>query len=128
MRRRKSTMRIIFGLLILFGLAFTLIGSGNRKAGTHQAAPLDSDPESYPRYTPSIVDVAFIDSSHAWAVDLSGNTLYRIDNGVAVRKRVTDFKGNTFLSFVNRNTGFAFVYSLGEARLWRTTDGGESWR
>ncbi len=117
-----------FAILILITCVFTfIVGCGGEGATSSGQAAHVPSPDVIPNQ-PTIADVAFIDTSFAWATDLRGKAMYRIDNGAPVQKRTPDFGGKTYLSFVNRSMGFAFVYSLGEARLWRTTDGGESWR
>lgn len=118
-----------FAILILITCVFTFIvgcgGGGATSSG--QATHLVPSPDVIPNQ-PTIADVAFVDTSYAWATDRIGKELYRIDNGAAVQKRTPAFGGKTYLSFVNSSTGFAFAYSGGEARLWRTTDGGVSWQ
>src|SRR5215217_828047 len=121
--------RCSFVIPVLISSVFALIVacSGEVVTNSGQAARLVSSPDVISN-RPTIADVAFIDTSYAWATDHSGKALYHIDNGAPVRKRATDFEGKTFLSFINQHTGFAFAYSGGQARLWRTTDGGESWQ
>jgi len=126
------TMRIMcsFLVLALFSFVFTLSVGCSREVATRpdQTARLASDSKNDP-YEPNIGDVVFIDTSEAWALDRRGTALYRIDEGTALRKQATDFGGGkTLISFVDRKTGFAFCHSVERGRLWRTTDGGETWQ
>jgi hypothetical protein len=98
-----------FVILILITCVFTFImgcgGEGATSSG--QATPLVPSPDVITDQ-PTIIDVALIDTSRAWATDRIGKELYRIDNGAPVQKRAPEFGGKTYLSFVNQRTGFAF--------------------
>lgn len=118
-----------FVILILFSSVFTLILGCGREVVTSsaQAAPSDPGAENDP-YRPAIADVAFIDSSEAWAIHRSGTVLYHLVKGTPLRKHATDFGSRPLISFVDRDTGFAFAHSVERATLWRTTDAGQSWQ
>jgi photosystem II stability/assembly factor-like uncharacterized protein len=122
-------MRIICTfLLCLFSLAVTLVVGGSREAPKSPAQDAHLNPAPENSYERAIADVSFIGSTDVWASEFSGTALYHIDNELSPRKQATDFGGKTFLSFINRRTGFAFAYKVGRASLWRTTDGGEHWQ
>ena len=114
-----------FVVLILLSSAFTLIvgRGGDVATSSGQAAPVEPDGNNdlYPR---GIADVAFIDGSHAWAIDQKGTALYQLKEGASPRKQATNFGGRPLISFVDQKTGFAFA----REKLWRTTDAGQSWQ
>ena len=114
-----------FVVLILVSAVFTLIvgcgGEGATSSG--QAAQLEPGTDD-PVYLPGIADVAFIGSSHAWAIDQRGTALYEVRESASPRKQATEIGGRPLISFVDQKTGFAFALQ----RLWRTTDAGQSWQ
>ena len=127
----SATVRATCGLVILILLAsvFTLIVGRSCEVVTSstQAARSDSDTKNDPT-RPAIADVAFIDSSDAWAINRSGAALYHVENGASPRKHATNFGSRPLISFVDHKTGFAFAHSVKRATLWRTTDAGQSWQ
>jgi len=123
----SGTARAICGFvgLILLSSVFTLIvgcgGEGATRSG--QAAHLEPGTEDTV-YLPGIADVAFIDSSHAWAINQKGTVLYEVRESASPRKQATKFGSRPLLSFVTPKTGFAFA----RRTLWRTRDAGQSWQ
>lgn len=123
-------MRIACGFLILvLFIVFSIIIGCSREVATN---PDQSAPGSHSKdgsYEPAIADITVIDSSEAWAIDRTGTTLYHAHNGASVGKQATDFGiSKTLISFVDHQTAFAFADNVGLARLWRTTDAGQSWQ
>ena len=114
-----------FVVLILLSSVFTLIVGRGGEGATSSGQASHSKPGTEDIvYLPGIADVAFIDSSHAWAIDQKGTTLYQVEEGTSARKHATDFGRRPLLSFVTPKKGFAFA----RRRLWRTTDAGQSWQ
>src|SRR5262249_39964082 len=113
-----------FVILILFSAVFTFILGccGEVATSSGQAAHVEPGTEDFV-YLPGIADVAFIDSSHAWAID-QGGTLYHVAEGRSPRKQTTNFGRRPVISFIDHKTGFAFA----REKLWRTTDAGRSWQ
>lgn len=113
-----------FVVLILLSSVFTLIvgcgGEGATSSG--QAAHLEPGTEDIVQL-PGIADVAFVNSSQAWAINQRGTTLYHVGDGTSPRKQTTDLGRRPLISFVDQKTGFAFA----RGRLWRTRDSGRSW-
>ena len=108
------------GLLIS---VFTfIVGGGGNGTSSGQAAHVDPGTEDIV-YLPGIADVAFIDSSHAWAIDQRGTALYEVRENASPRKQATELGRRPLLSFVDQKTGFVFA----RRRLWRTIDAGQSW-
>lgn len=114
-----------FVVLILLSSVFTfIVGCGGEGAtSSGQASHLEPGTEDTV-YLPGIADVAFIDSSHAWAINQKGTALYEVRESAPPRKHATEFGSRPLISFVDQKTGFAFA----RRRLWRTTDAGQSWQ
>lgn len=115
-------MRIVFSLLLGCVFSFAVVVGGSGELATRAQQP----PYSIDSLRQSIVDFALIDSGHAWATDR--HSLYHTNDGTRLRKQRMNFKGKTLLSFVDRNTGFAFCHAGLDGQVWRTTNAGETWQ
>src|SRR5678815_777995 len=85
------------GVIILFATIVITVGSREVATSPAQAVPLNSVPDVV-AIGPAVSDVAFIDTSYAWAVDRTGGALYHTESGSLLRKQATDFEGRTVLS------------------------------
>lgn len=113
-----------FVIVILFMSVFTFIVGFGDGVATSSGQVASLEPDDNNPYLPGIGDVAFIDSSHAWAVNRSGTALYHLKEGAPLRTQVTNFGARPVISFVDQKIGFAFA----QMRLWRTTDSGQTWQ
>src|ERR1041385_1574496 len=98
-----------FAILILITCVFTfIVGRGGEGAtSSGQAALLEPGTDDVV-YRPGIADVAFVDSSYAWAINQAGTTLYQIDKGTSPRKQATKLGRRPLLSFIIPKKGLRF--------------------
>ena len=124
LNRQTARTAVGFVMMVLIMSVFTLIVGCNAGVVTSSGEGARSEPATNDPELPGIADVAFIDGSHAWAVNQSGTVLYQVEEGTSSRKQETDFGSRPLISVLEHKTGFVFA----QKKLWRTTDAGQSWQ
>ncbi|MEP7218772.1 MAG: hypothetical protein ABI876_07635, partial [Bacteroidota bacterium] len=82
------------------------------------------------KYDDQVNAIFFVDDNHGWASTAGGSISRSNDGGESWEKIRDDVSlGEIYgIKFIDPQVGFYPTHSVDTTRLWKTTDGGTSWR
>src|SRR5258707_5138477 len=129
-RRWPTFPLLIISIVLLFGCGGEpLKSSASEPPRKTDNGPTHSSSRDIVTDRPLIADVAFKNTSFVWATNIQGTKLYRtVDGGEGFQTVATPFRQKTCISFLDAKNGWAITESTDRGRLWRTQDGGGTWK